>query len=77
MTFDEYIIAVDDRYVAEQNWRWGQTAFNVLDEQRPDLAAQIRGGPQDPFHLPEGDNDEPMIDFFEWVEVHWDDPPGA
>jgi len=31
-------------------WRKGQTAYNVLDQRRPDIAAVLRGTAADHFH---------------------------
>ena len=49
-------------------WRQGQTYFNVLASERPDLSEQIRGSVAlDPFHK-SGDD---LVPFFEWVSTKW------
>lgn len=51
---------------SKPNWRVGQTWFNVLDQQRPDLADKIRGTDLDPFH-----RDDRVGNFIAWVEENW------
>ena len=36
--------------LSDDAWRFGQAAFNVLAEVRPDLAEQVRGTQRDPFY---------------------------
>ncbi len=69
MTTDEYWKLVMDTSLAEPEWRWGQTCFNVLYRVRPDLSEQIRGHfPRDPFNVRDG---QPLTDFSLWLEDAW------
>ena len=68
MTFDEYVTAVQTTLYDFPSWRQGQTYFNVLAAERPDLSEQIRGDYNlDPFHKA-GDA---LVPFFEWVSAKW------
>lgn len=52
-------------------WRYGQTTFNILDEMRPDLSAQIRGTDFDASAFTSG---HPRLDrMCQWIQEHWDD----
>ena len=56
MLLDEYWNQVLKTYKANPNWRYGQAAFNVLYEVRPDLSEKVQGDTdsetgKDPFHL--------------------------
>lgn len=70
MTIEEFEQEVVRWMGEHQDWRYGQTYFNVLYELRPHLSEQIRGVyGLDPF------NDDRIVDKTrEWLTVHWDDP---
>lgn len=68
MTFEAFKEFVDG-HPPVRNWRRGQTAFNLLYQERPGIADAVRGGPLDPFHV-----DDRMDDFWTFVAEHWDDP---
>ena len=51
-------------------WRDGQRFFNFLYEVRPDLAEQLRGTLEDPFHK------ESLTDrIWIWLVLHWGERP--
>ena len=41
MTFEEYMRRVIETKIKNQEWRWGQTAFNVLWDVRKDLYREV------------------------------------
>lgn len=47
-------------------WRFGQCAFNVLGDMRPDLAEDIRGTRADPFH------DRNWDGFMVYLAANWE-----
>lgn len=56
MLLHEYWVQVWKTYKANPDWRYGETAFNVLHDVRPDLSEQIRGDTdyetgRDPFYI--------------------------
>ena len=53
VSFHEYIIVAAELF-RENDFRMGQTYFNVLLEMRPDIANHIRGTDKDAFY----DNDK-------------------
>lgn len=71
-TFQDFQVMAAEVYRAKQllpeleRWRWGQTAFNVLSELRPDLAEEVRGTDMDPFH-----DDRKYILLFEFLLKRW------
>jgi hypothetical protein len=67
LSYSRYMMLVARRRLEARNWRYGQTAFNVLTECRADLSEQIRGTILDPFY--KDDND--LNPFFEWVGDNW------
>lgn len=67
MTFEEYKLAIAPAVEANQGWRLGQAAFNVLSIHRPDLSERIRGTALDPYHA----RDIPP-EFYQWVEENWE-----
>jgi hypothetical protein len=55
-----------DRYRKEHpEQRYGQAAFNVLYDERPELANQVRATLLDPFHV-----DERLTAFLRFIEPH-------
>ena len=48
-------------------WREGQTYFNVLYRQRPELADEIRSTKLDPCY-----RDERVPEVQEWLQDNWD-----
>jgi len=67
MTFNEYLDSVEAALLAHPAWRQGQTYFNVLASERPDLSEQVRGTVLDPFYKA-GDG---LVPFLEWVSAKW------
>lgn len=65
MDFWEYCCEVQ-AYKTETNQRFGQAAFNVLVEVRPDISEKIRGSLKDPFY-----KDERLSEFFQYVQGEW------
>lgn len=70
MTFQEYKDAVEYAREHNPNWRIGQSAFNVLMINRPDLSEQVRGRTIDPFH-----DGAVLPEFYDWVERNWERQP--
>jgi hypothetical protein len=66
LTFKEYIAAIPEARSIYPRWREGQTYFNVLYMNRPDLSEQVRATDLDPFH-----NDESIQSFLTWVGENW------
>lgn len=74
-TFEQYVVEAARAwaeislysYRSDANYRPGQVAFNVLYEDRPDLAVRIRGGNIDPFY-----DDDALVEFYAWVSENWD-----
>lgn len=75
MTFEEYTALVVKRYpfYRETNdWRSGQTYFNLLYRINPDLANSVRSSPIDPFYL-----DARIPAFLLYVGKNWPTPPAT
>ncbi len=56
------------------NWRFGQTAFNVLYQVRPDLSERVRGTDIDPFHCRVStatNSSERIKKFREFLNTNW------
>lgn len=53
--FADYLDAVNRARAEHPEWRYGQTAFNVLYQINPELADSVRGTHCDPFHRAESD----------------------
>lgn len=68
MTFTEYCVKVGYYMANHPSVRQGQAFFNVLHEERPDLADEIMRVKLDPFH-----NEEVLPQFLEYVEENWND----
>jgi hypothetical protein len=54
MTYEEFTAYVNKNYTENRTiggWRLGQSFFNCLFEQRPDLANEIRATPLDCFYM--------------------------
>lgn len=66
MTFHDFVRVVGDTFWRKERWRRGQTYFNVLAEERPDLSERIRGSALDPFY-----DDSRLDSFLPWVAEHW------
>lgn len=65
MTFEEFRKYVEE-HRHDLDWRRGQTAFNLLAQARPRIAAVVPAE-ADPFYL-----DERLPAFWLFVEQHWD-----
>jgi hypothetical protein len=73
-TYAEYLESVILTQLQYPNWRLGQTAFNVLHEVRPDLAAEIHNTEYDPFYFTDrlpGAADK-VFKFLSYIESRWD-----
>jgi hypothetical protein len=70
MNIDQYWKRVWEAYKSHPNWRYPQAAFNVLWENRPDLAEIIRGTDKDPFYL-ENSTGAVWVDFTNFVHNNW------
>ena len=69
MTEAEYWIEVSLVHNKNQQWRYGQTLFNTLLDNRPDLAERIRGGALDPFYC---EDTTPRIKAFaQFIQENW------
>ena len=66
MSFEEYEAAVEYAHGQHPEWRRGQTAFNVLMVNRPDLSETVRATSLDPFH-----DDGKIEAFFGWAKGNW------
>jgi hypothetical protein len=66
MTYEEYLSRCLSRRLLSPTERLGQVYMNVLEDERPDLADQIRGSVRDPFY-----NDSFYFEFMKWVEANW------
>lgn len=53
------------------NHRYGQTAFNVLSAQRPDLADKVRGTDVDPFYVTHHLSDARFLRFCDFLLDNW------
>lgn len=74
MTFAEYMVEAMMVHAAHRNWRLGQSLFNVLAEQRPELAEKVRGTTSDPFYADHFDQTlrvERYANFLLFVEKEW------
>lgn len=65
-TYESYLAEVEAATKQHPDWRYGQVAFNVLFEMRPDLSKQIRGNYLDPFYM-----SGKLREFHAWVERNW------
>lgn len=70
MTFEEFCNKVMVVYSNPKNLnlRYGQITFNLLADERPDLAAKIRGTELDPFYTIDSDR---IADFYNWLQENW------
>ena len=53
-----------------QRMRYGQIAFNMLNDVRPDLAAVVRGSIMDPFYC-EKTRDPRFLRFIDFLQEKW------
>jgi len=66
-SFDRFLADVSEVHrAAAPGLRYGQTFFNLLYAERPDLADELRGSNIDPFHF---DTTTPGL--LDWVERNW------
>lgn len=67
LTFEQFVVMVQGEKILHPEWRLGQTYFNVLWQERPDISEQIRGDVQyDPFYT-----DGKIIAFLGFVAQAW------
>lgn len=72
-TYEQYLEECFKAQAKYNRWRIGQTLFNVLSEQRPDLSIQVQGTDLDPFYL---DCTRPSVQekidmYLRWVKDNW------
>lgn len=72
MTYQEYFdksLSVYYEHIADgpNAWRLGQSFFNVLRDDLPELAEEIWGGDLDPFYV-----DGKLDKFLPWIEDRLD-----
>lgn len=76
MTFEEFVLEVDRTYraslAAGATVRLGQVAFNLLDNEKPDIANEVvsttANDGVDPYY-----NNKNLPAFYKFVEERWDD----
>lgn len=64
--FSQYLIDITYYHHANHEWRYGQTAYNVLEAFDCDLADKVRGTNLDPFH-----DDDRLPEFLATVRDKW------
>jgi hypothetical protein len=77
MNKDEYWEKVNEVYaryreLGTEGWRFGQTAFNVLHMNFPQIANDIRGTSLDPYNWSDSvivNNDLRWVDFVQFIEA--------
>jgi hypothetical protein len=69
VTLAEYMEEVRQMKAAIHTWRLGQTYFNILYAERPDLSERVRGTGLDPFY-----SDAVVPEFLTWLGANWDSP---
>lgn len=65
VTFSDYVEALV-LAKGSPSLRYGQQAFNLLDDVHPELAALVRNTEHDPFF-----DDDKMGDFLNWLDENW------
>lgn len=74
MSYERYLEECFKVQAKWRSWRPGQTLFNVLSEQRPDLARRVNGTEFDPFYAETHTHAHVKISkFLAFVREHWDD----
>lgn len=53
-----------------QRLRYGQIAFNMLNDVRPELAAFVRGTEADPYYC-EGTREAEFLEFINYLQGAW------
>lgn len=71
MLLADYWMAIGKAVALNPSLRWGQAAFNLLSEEKPDLANQIQGTDKDPFYCYM--SDLVIQRFIEFIEEEWED----
>lgn len=61
------VLAYAEKHPAQ---RYGQAAFNYLDQVRPDLSGQVRGSTVDPFYVSASDHPV-MVNFSAFLQLNW------
>lgn len=67
-TFKGYLVAIFNAMSVYPDWRYGQAAFNVLSDFRPELASVVRCTTIDPYYVTKS---EDLNDFFRWLKQNW------
>ena len=75
MELHVYWKKVLEAHRSNPNWRYGQAAFNVLAEVRPDLSEQIRGetnpkNGKDPFYI-QTTQCPNWLNFVQFLKENW------
>lgn len=65
-----YLFLVARAHYDHSEWRYGQTAFNVLQTVRPKLAEAVRATDSDPFY----NTDKRFPDFMAFLVANWNEP---
>ncbi len=68
MTIKEFWKGASNEFLAQPDWRYGQTLFNYLLQHRPELAEKIRSTEFDPFYKTTSD----LGPFAIWLDYNWD-----
>lgn len=72
MDYQAYLEEVFRVQVQHPSWRTGQTMFNVLSEQRPDISGKLVGTELDPFYADHAPNRRDRINkFLSHVRDNW------
>jgi uncharacterized protein (DUF1786 family) len=73
MKLHEFWILVGMQRAQHSSERLGQIAFNILEENRPEMANAIRGSDMDPFYVSDAMTsfDKRMDRFVTWLSENW------
>lgn len=71
MDFYDYLNKVITNNILHPSWRIGQSYFNTLNMDRPDLANRVRGSLNDPFYA-EFPTDPRISRFIDFIAENWE-----
>ena len=74
MLLHEFWKLVDETTKKNPSWRYGQAAFNVLCDVRPELSERVRGSIADPFHVQKDRNNGHWQNFVNFLNSNWTCP---
>lgn len=69
ITLQQFYLDID-AHARTRKWRYGQAAFNYLQNIRPDLADAVRGSNMDPFYVQQFPDDR-WERFVAYLESNW------